>query len=318
MIKISILVPAFKPNFLKECIDSILAQTYQNFELIIVNDASPHDLDSVINIYNDKRIHYYTNQKGCGGLRVVDNWNICLKYSQGDFVICMGDDDKLLPNCLEDYLHLIEKYPKLDVYHSFTEMIDENSQLMDMQQTCPEYESIYSLIWNFWKGRDQYIGDYLFRTSSLKEKGGFVFTPYAWSADKLSIYEAAKRNGIANTQRPGFQYRKNSHNITSTSSTQRERYKALLIEKKWYEEFLKEVLEPSTEIDKKYLMLLRRNLKVLMMKRLDSMMFWDVTDNPSHFSYWKRKQKEYGIDNQSIKHARYISYKEKLKSILKK
>jgi glycosyltransferase involved in cell wall biosynthesis len=58
-IKFSVTVPAYKAQFLAECIDSILAQTYKNFELIIVNDASPQDLDSIVSKYDDPRIRYY-------------------------------------------------------------------------------------------------------------------------------------------------------------------------------------------------------------------------------------------------------------------
>lgn len=57
--KFSITIPAYKAKFLKECIDSILSQTYNDFELIIVNDASPEYLDSIINGYSDSRIRYY-------------------------------------------------------------------------------------------------------------------------------------------------------------------------------------------------------------------------------------------------------------------
>ncbi|MBQ8672678.1 MAG: glycosyltransferase, partial [Bacteroides sp.] len=46
--KFSITIPAYKRTYLQECIDSILAQTYTDFELIIVNDASPEDLDSIV------------------------------------------------------------------------------------------------------------------------------------------------------------------------------------------------------------------------------------------------------------------------------
>lgn len=62
-IKFSVTVPAYKPQYLVECIDSILAQTYKNFELIIVNDASPQDLDSIVSKYDDPRIRYL----GSGG-----------------------------------------------------------------------------------------------------------------------------------------------------------------------------------------------------------------------------------------------------------
>ena len=61
--KYSFVLPAYKATFFKEAIDSILAQTYKEFELIIVNDASPDDLDSIVNSYSDSRIRYYVNEQ---------------------------------------------------------------------------------------------------------------------------------------------------------------------------------------------------------------------------------------------------------------
>lgn len=49
---ISITVPAYKAQYLAECIESILAQTYSNFELVIVNDASPQNLDEIVGKYH--------------------------------------------------------------------------------------------------------------------------------------------------------------------------------------------------------------------------------------------------------------------------
>ena len=99
-IKFSVTIPAYKSKYLEECISSVLSQSYQNFELIIVNDASPEDLNSIITSFEDNRIRYYVNNTNCGSVDVVDNWNKCLSLSKGQFLICMGDDDKLLPNCL--------------------------------------------------------------------------------------------------------------------------------------------------------------------------------------------------------------------------
>ena len=153
----SVTIPAYKAKYFKECIDSILAQTYSDFELIIVNDASPEDLDSIVSSYSDSRIRYYINEKNCGAVNVVDNWNKCLEYAKGEYIICMGDDDRLLPNCLEEYVKLMEKYPGLGVYHAWTEIIDEKGEYKNMTDARPEYESVYSLIWHRWKGRSQYI-----------------------------------------------------------------------------------------------------------------------------------------------------------------
>ena len=144
----TIAIPAFKSKFLGEAIESCLSQTYGNFEVVIVDDASPEDLKSVVDGYHDDRIRFYRNEKNCGAVDVVDNWNICLSHAKGDYIICMGDDDRLLPCCLKEYLKLMEKYPGLGVYHAWTEIIDEESVMFDLQQPRPEWESALSVAWN--------------------------------------------------------------------------------------------------------------------------------------------------------------------------
>ena len=235
--KFSITIPAYKRTYLQECIDSILAQTYTDFELIIVNDASPEDLDSIVNSYSDARIRYYKNEKNCGAIDVVDNWNICLSYAIGDYVICMGDDDKLLPNCLEEYCKLITEYPGKGVYHAWTEIIDENSQLIRMQEARPIEENVYSLIWHRWHGREQFIGDFLFETKRLKSNGGFYKLPLAWGSDDITVVIAAKETGIVNSQTPIFQYRVNSQTISKSGNFEL-KLEAINKEEEWYSIFL--------------------------------------------------------------------------------
>lgn len=57
-IKFSVTVPAYKAQFLAECIDSILAQTYKNFELIIINDELLQNWEGIVSKYDDQRIRY--------------------------------------------------------------------------------------------------------------------------------------------------------------------------------------------------------------------------------------------------------------------
>lgn len=217
--KFSILIPAYKAQYLAECIDSILAQTYSNFELVIVNDASPQNLDEIVGRYHDDRIRYFKNEKNSGALHVVDNWNKCLSYAKGDYVICMGDDDKLLPNCLEEYVRLIEKYPDLNLYHALTEIIDEHSQFMHMQEMRPEREGLFSMIYGrLFGARMQYIGDWMIRTDFLRSIGGYVDYPFAWGSDDMTAYLAAKGKGVANAQVPMFEYRESSVTISQSGN----------------------------------------------------------------------------------------------------
>lgn len=215
--KFSITIPAYKQKYLSEAIESCLAQTYQEFEVIIVDDASPEDLKSVVDKFDDTRIRYYRNEKNCGALNVVDNWNICLSYATGDYVICMGDDDKLLPNCLETYASLMEKYPNLSIYHGLTEIIDENSEVSNIQEARPEREGVFSMINGRLRNhRLQYIGDWAMSRERLNQMHGYVKKPMAWGSDDLTAYQLALQNGVANSQIPIFQYRVSSLTISNS------------------------------------------------------------------------------------------------------
>ena len=149
----SVTIPAYKTKFLSEAIESILTQTDRDFELIIVNDHSPENVDEIVFKFKDSRIRYYVNDTNCGAINVVDNWNKCLSYARGDYIICMGDDDKLLPCCLSEYRKLISKIPNLAVYHGWTEIINENSEVFMMQEGRPIYENLFSSMYARWKGR---------------------------------------------------------------------------------------------------------------------------------------------------------------------
>lgn len=275
--KFSITIPAYKKTYLKECIDSILAQTYDDFEIVIVDDCSPEDLKAIVDKYNDKRIRYYRNEQNYGALNVVDNWNKCLEYAKGDYIICMGDDDRLLPICLEEYCKLIEKYPDLKVYHGWTEIVDEETTFVTFQYPRPIWESVYGLIWGRWTYRnDQYIGDFVFETKSLRKEGGFYKLPMAWGSDDITAVRAAVDGGIANTQSPCFQYRRNSYSITATADAEM-KLKAIQLEKEWYQYLLKK--SPIDEMDKKLYSLIMERMPRYFMNKKGTLVGQDIMQN---------------------------------------
>ena len=285
--------------------------------MIIVDDASPDDLKAIVDQFHDPRIRYYRNKTGFGGLNVVGNWNKCLEYCQGEYIVCMGDDDKLLPDCLTNYISLIERHPNLDVFHIRTQIINELDKVIDLQGPRPEWESIHSMIWNLWKGRDQFIGDFLFRTTALRQLGGFYFLPFAWSSDKITTFLLAATKGIANSNAFGFQYRRHSQTITKNNDNLRERYKALLQEQAWYHEFYNNLKEPTSDPDRTYYNLIVANIDSYMGRRMNDVISWDVTEHPTHLHHWMKQDALRNLSPRIRWHLRFVAWKSGLTKMLK-
>lgn len=253
--KYSIGIPAFKGQYLTECIESILSQSFTDFELIVVNDCSPDGIFDIIKKNDDPRIRYYENEVNIGAEHVIDNWNKCLSFAKGDFFILMGDDDKMSPDYLSEFNKLIDKYPDLDIFHCRIRVIDEKSQEVELSNCCPEYEDTDNYILNCLEGRsEQFISDFVYRKSTLLSNGGFYKLPLAWASDYISAFIACGNKGIAYTSSPVFFYRKHQFNITSTSSLELKRI-AIIGMENWIEKYLntsKKTSHPLTAAFKKF------------------------------------------------------------------
>lgn len=217
--KYTIAIPAYKSKFLKTCIDSILRQTIPDFELIILNDRSPESVEEIVDTFQDERIRYYKNEKNVGAVRLVENWNTCLSLAKGEYIVIMGDDDMLEADFLETFDSLIVGYPDVDVYHCRSKIIDEDGIVIGYTPSAPEYERVYDNIWHRLRQlRSQYISDFMYRVSALREQGGFYDLPLAWGSDDITAYIAMKDKGLAHTNKPVFNYRSNGLSITSTGN----------------------------------------------------------------------------------------------------
>lgn len=220
--KYSITIPAYKAVYFKECLESVLNQTYNDYEVVILNDCSPENIKDIVEECrkqkNGDKIRYYENEQNVGAIDVVDNWNKLLELAKGDYIICMGDDDKLAPNCLEEFSLIMVKYPNLDIYHTRTCIINENSEVIGIQEGRPEYETAYSIIWHImFNNRSQFIGDFLFSRVALYKKGGYVKFPLAMASDIVTSCMMAQETGIGNSNSVTFFYRTSNKTITSNA-----------------------------------------------------------------------------------------------------
>lgn len=307
--KYSVLIPAYKSLYLSYAIESVLTQSARDFEIIIVDDASPEPIKEIVTSFKDSRIKYYRNERNCGAENVVDNWNRCLDYASGDYVICMGDDDMLASRCLEEYQKLIEKYPGLGVYHGQTEIIDENSNFKNVTSSRIEYESALSLIWHRWNGRGlQFVGDFLYDRRKLINAGGFLKLPYAWGSDDITAVMLAKEHGIANTSKTCFYYRQNSSSISSMGSI-RKKMEAILKEQSWYMRFLGDGAGLSADDRKYYLSIMSCMPRYFYKKKLFQLAIDLKSNRPLNFIFWLIHYKKYNITIVMVVVALFLSFK---------
>lgn len=299
--KFSIIIPAYKINYLKEAIESVVNQTFKDFELLIFDDCSPHDIKSLTDEFlTDKRVKYFRNESNYGAERLADNWNNALSYCKGDYVICMGDDDRLTPNSLETYASMIDRHPEITVFHGQTEIIDENGDVAEYLEPRFEKESVWQLIYYRWAGlgRQQFIGDFCYNREALVKEGGFYNLPLAWGSDDITACIAASKNGIVNSQEICFQYRKNRHTI-SNSANNDIKIKALLLQRKWYEDFIARQ-NPTTESERTMQYLLQQLLPKHFEFHTKIIVWKDMRANKCRLFHWLSQQENLKLSKLEI------------------
>lgn len=113
MPKISVVIPLFnKENFIKETLDSVLKQTFIDFEVIVVNDGSTDNSFEIASQFIDNRIRLY-NEKNKG---VSQTRNIGIEYAYGELIAFLDADDVWFPNHLEELYQLYIDFPNCGIY----------------------------------------------------------------------------------------------------------------------------------------------------------------------------------------------------------
>jgi glycosyltransferase involved in cell wall biosynthesis len=103
---VSICIPTYRgAAHIAETIDSALAQTFADFELVIVDDASPDETGQVVARYRDARLRYVRSEHNAG---VEENWNRCLRFARGRYFKLLPHDDLIAPDCLARQVAVLE------------------------------------------------------------------------------------------------------------------------------------------------------------------------------------------------------------------
>jgi glycosyltransferase involved in cell wall biosynthesis len=123
---VSILIPTYnRPEYLRRAVESCLAQTYHNFEIVITDNSTNQDSARTMAKYTDLRIRYHSNG---GNIGPWESPNRAISLAQGAYIKFLMDDDLLKPSCLALMVEALEKHPTAGIAMAPMELIDEQDR----------------------------------------------------------------------------------------------------------------------------------------------------------------------------------------------
>jgi len=134
MPKVSVLIPTYNyARYLGEAIESVLNQTFTDFELIIVDDQSKDNTDEVVQKYlSDRRVTYHKNPVNLG---LVGNFNRALELANGDYIKFLLADDKLDKTLLFKFVSVLDEYPGVSLVTSVSGTFGDSVQTRELPLT---------------------------------------------------------------------------------------------------------------------------------------------------------------------------------------
>ena len=124
--RVSVCIPVRNgADYIAECLESVLAQTFGDFELLVVDNCSTDDTETIVRRYTDRRLRYIRNAKNLG---LVGNANRCLQLASSEYVGLFHHDDVMLPENLARKVSVLDAHPGVGFVHSNVLLIDQKGR----------------------------------------------------------------------------------------------------------------------------------------------------------------------------------------------
>ncbi len=210
MPKVSVIIPVYNgARFIKNTIDSVLAQTYKDYEIIVVNDGSIDNTEELLRPYIDKGLirYFYQENQGSSNAR-----NRAIKESTGEYIAWLDQDDVWLPQRLEKTVKVMDKDDTIGVVAGQVLFVDESDRIVGY----PNYS-----IWN--KGIINYClfpfnriwtGTVLLRKQCLEENNWSFDQSFFPADDYLMWLQFSLKYKLYMIPEILFLYRKHGSNMS--------------------------------------------------------------------------------------------------------
>ncbi len=211
--EISVLLPVYntKEKYLRECIESILHQTFENFELVILNDGSSNNAEEIIKSYNDKRICYYKNEKTQG---ITKCRNQLLKLAKGKYIAVHDHDDISFSDRFEKEYNFLENNKEISVISGWIEVFSERNCSLKKPVLKIWKTKTYPKILDFLKRCELIHPACMWRRSDF-ERFNLIYEEGYYGAQDYALFAKAVRYlKFANLQEPILKYRRHPDNVS--------------------------------------------------------------------------------------------------------
>lgn len=209
--RVSVVMATFNAReYLREAIESILNQTFKDFEFLIIDDGSTDDTVKIIQSYRDPRI--VLHQRRHKGL--IDTLNYGIKVAKGEYIARMDADDVSEPKRFELQVKFLDRHPDHALVGTTTRIIDTRGRTIDISAEPLHHEELGQglLVRNVLAH-----GSVMMRKSALRRVGGY--DPKAIHAEDYDLWVRISREGkIANLPQPLFKWRLNPQGISVTKA----------------------------------------------------------------------------------------------------
>lgn len=219
MLNFSIILPVRNGgDYLKQCVQSILNQSYPHFNLLILeNESSDQSLDW-LNSLSDDRIFIFPATKS---LSIEENWSRILDLKKNEFITLIGHDDILHSDYLQEMVELINQYPDASLYQTHFNYINSEGNLIRACKHFPEKLTSLELMALILKKEVDINGTgYMMRSAHYDELHGIPNYPNLLFADFELWVNISQFSYMATSPKTCFSYRLHQ-SMTTVSSDQK-------------------------------------------------------------------------------------------------